>query len=362
MGTGTDPDIGSSLSISILKKLTQNKSLNFCTTHLNPLKIWATENRNAKNACMEFDNDKIEPTYTFKLGSPGSSYGIEIAQRMGINKNIIKDASKNLNQESFRMEQLLKETSDNHKKSLKELENSKNKNLEIAIKEKKIKESNKELNQKIIEFKNMNLTDSNDLLISYRKKIEAIIENIKINNANKESIKQAKEYISGSLNNINKEIKKNQTVNDEVFLVGDKVYINKFDSIGTITKIDKKTKRVKLDINNKKVTSKISDLTKSIDDDKEHYNIITKYNISPLETFRIDIRGKRVDEAISEVDKFLDKALLYSHKNVDILHGKGTGALQEAIHKHLKTLKFINKFNFAPINQGGAGITIVEFL
>ena len=89
---------------------------------------------------------------------------------------------------------------------------------------------------------------------------------------------------------------------------------------------------------------------------------MTQYNVSPLETLRIDIRGQRVDEAISEVDKFLDKALLYNQKNVDILHGKGTGALQQAIHKHLKTLKFINKFNFAPIDQGGAGITIVEFL
>ena len=88
------------------------------------------------------------------------------------------------------------------------------------------------------------------------------------------------------------------------------------------------------------------------------YIINTK--IEPLQSQRIDLRGKRVDEAIMELDKFLDRAILSNLKNVDILHGKGTGALQEAIHEHLSTIKFIQKFDFAPIDQGGAGITIVE--
>ena len=108
MGTSTDPDIGSSLSISILNKLTENGSLTLCTTHLTPLKVWANQNKNADNASMEFDDKEIKPTYVFRYGVPGSSYGIEIAQRMGINKKIISEASKNLNHRSFDLEELIK--------------------------------------------------------------------------------------------------------------------------------------------------------------------------------------------------------------------------------------------------------------
>ena len=363
MGTGTDPDIGSSLSISILQKLTQKGALNLCTTHLNPLKIWADENENSKNACMEFDNDKIEPTYIFKLGSPGSSYGIEIAQRMGIDKNIIDSASQNLNHESFKMENLLKQISNNHKESEEKLNNAKKKDQEIDLKEKNLEKNEEKLNNKIAKFKDANLDESNNLLLSYRKKIESIIENIKMNDASKESIKEAKEYLSKNLSDINRKKKVRETIYNEELSIGEYVYINKFKSTGTIIRIDEKTKKIKVDVNNKKVTVNISDINKTTDKNKkEYHNIMGKYNITPLEALRIDIRGKRVHEAIFEIDQFLDKALLTNHKNVDILHGKGTGALQEAVHKHLKTLKFIDKFNFAPIDQGGSGITIVEFL
>ena len=363
MGTGTDPDIGSSLSISILNKLTQKGSLNLCTTHLNPLKIWANENMKSKNASMEFDSKKIEPTYIFKLDAPGSSYGIEIAERMGIDKDIIKDASQNLNKDSFKMEKLLNQISHNHKKSLDKLRKAEEKTKKILKREKEINKNKQKLEQEMNEFQDTILTDSNSLLMSYRKNIESIIEEIRINKADTKSIKKAKEYISESLDNINSKIKKNKPIISNDFLIGEKVYLRKFETSATILEIDQKTKKIKVDVNNKKVTINIEDVNKYESDDKNRdKDVIGKHNIEPLETLRIDIRGKRAHEAIPEIDKFLDKALLGNYKNIDILHGKGTGALQKAIHEHLRTLKFINKFNFAPTNQGGTGITIVEFL
>jgi len=363
MGTGTDPDIGASLSISILNKLTDNGSLNLCTTHLNPLKIWADENKNSKNASMEFDSQRIEPTYILRIGSPGSSYGIEIAERMGVDKNIIKNASKNLNRESFKMERLLSEISNNHKKSLEELNRLKEKTKQIIIKEEKLKSSKKQLDQELADYKENSLLEANSLLVSHRKKIELIIENIKTNKANKESIKEAKEYVSQNLDKINNEIQKSKLTSDEKHVIGEQVYINKFEAEATILQIDQKTKKAKVDINNKRVTIDISDISKSITNKKKSSeDIIEKYNITPLESLRIDVRGKRVNEAIHEIEKFLDKVLLTNYKTVDILHGKGTGALQKAIHEHLNKMTFIDKFNFAPINEGGTGITIVEFL
>ena len=116
-------------------------------------------------------------------------------------------------------------------------------------------------------------------------------------------------------------------------------------------------------IDNKKITLKSSEILPAIDKvnnikDKK-YN--SNNNISNIKTTRIDLRGKRVDEAIIELDIFLDKAILSNLKSIDILHGTGTGALQEAIHIHLKKIKFIEHFKFAPIDQGGMGITIVKF-
>ena len=363
MGTGTDPDIGASLSISILNNLTDNGSLNLCTTHLNPLKVWADENQNSKNASMEFDSHRIEPTYILRVGSPGSSYGIEIAERMGLDKSIIKNASKSLNKESFKMERLLSEISNNHKKSLEGLRQLKEKKRQIIIKEDKLNSRKEKLDEDIAKHKENALLESNEFLLSYRKKIELIIEKIKANNANKESIKEAKEYVSRNLDKIANTMTQSKINPNEKYIIGQKIYIDKFEAEATILQIDKKNKKVKVDINNKRVTINITDITKSITNTEESSkDIIENYNIEPLESLRIDVRGKRVNEAIYEIEKFLDKVLLTNYKTVDILHGKGTGALQKAIHEHLNKMTFINKFNFAPINQGGAGITVVEFL
>ena len=363
MGTGTDPDIGASLSISILNKLTDNGSLNLCTTHLNPLKIWADENQSSKNASMEFDSQRIEPTYILRVGAPGSSYGIEIAERMGLGRSIIKNASKSLNRESFKMERLLSEISNNHKKSLEELSQLKNRKKQITIKEDKLNSRKEKLDKELADYKENSLMEANEFLLSYRKKIELMIENIKANNASKESIKEAKKYVSQNLDKINNAMEKNKITSGEKYIIGQIIYINKFEAEATILQIDQKTKKAKVDINNKRVTINISDISKSITNKKESSkNIVEKYNITPLESLRIDVRGKRVDEAIHEIEKFLDKVLLTNYKTVDILHGKGTRALQEAIHEHLNKITFIDKFNFAPINEGGAGITIVEFL
>ena len=363
MGTGTDPDIGASLSISILNNLTDNGSLNLCTTHLNPLKVWADENQNSKNASMEFDSHRIEPTYILRVGSPGSSYGIEIAERMGLDKSIIKNASKSLNKESFKMERLLSEISNNHKKSLEELSQLKEKKRQIIIKEDKLNSRKKKLDEDLAKHKENTLLDSNKFLLSYRKKIELIIEKIKANNANKESIKEAKEYVSRNLDKIANTMAQSKINPNEKYIIGQRIYIDKFEAEATILQIDKKNKKVKVDINNKRVTINITDITKSITNIEESSkDIIENYNIEPLESLRIDVRGKRVNEAIYEIEKFLDKVLLTNYKTVDILHGKGTGALQKAIHEHLNKMTFINKFNFAPINEGGTGITVVEFL
>ena len=363
MGTGTDPEIGASLSISILDKLTLNESFNLCTTHLTPIKIWANENSNAENASMEFDEKNIEPTFIFIQGIPGSSYGIEIANRMGINKEIIVDASKKLDNKSFKMENLIREINTQQKElkiKLSEIDLIKK---ELANKEREAEKIKKEFSKKNSEISRDQKTELRKEILRYRKKIESLVENIKKNNANKQSIKEAKKFIEEALPTIddNYEFKNNtEKIN---YILGDMVKIQDLNESGTIIKINEKTNDVVVDINNKKLSVNIEQLIPSNQDNRPIQNKkhITQYNVETLDSQRIDLRGMRAHQAIENLDIFIDKALLSNLESIDVLHGKGTGALQEAVHKYLSELKHIGKYYFAPLDQGGSGITIVEF-
>ena len=201
-----------SLSISILNKLTTNKSFNLCTTHLTPIKIWAGENLDANNASMEFDDKNIKPTFIFRMGIPGSSYGIEIAQRMGLESEIISNATNNLSNKSFQLEKLLSSIN-NEKRDLEEKMINANL-LKVKLEDKELRLNKIEIelskNKKIIS-KNRETELRNEIL-GYRKKLENLVYEIKKNKANKKSIKKAQHFIEDSINSltINKKREKNK--------------------------------------------------------------------------------------------------------------------------------------------------------
>ena len=359
MGTGTDPEVGASLSISILNKLIVSGALSLCTTHLVPLKIWADEHPNASNASMEFDNKKIKPTFIFHMGIPGSSYGIEIAERMGIDKKIIKNASLNLNKESFKMDNLIKQINSKEIELTEKINDFKRKHKKLEEEKVIANQTKINLEKEKKEIKREKLSESKKYILSYRKEIENLIENIKRTNADKLSIKKTKKFIEETLKNISDEESQNIKT-DHQFSIGSHVQIRGISESGIIIDINKKSKKMTIEIDGKKITSKASELIPRNSNIKKPTKYIVNSKIELLQSSRLDLRGKRVDEAIIALDKFLDKAILSNLKIIDILHGKGTGALQDAIHTHLKNIKFIKNFNFAPIEQGGAGITIVE--
>ena len=195
MGTGTDPEIGASLSTSILSRLTDNRSFNLCTTHLTPIKLWANENIDSENASMEFDEKNIEPTFIFKMGIPGSSYGIEIANRMGIDKDIITDATKSLSNKSFQMENLIASINSKQKELEKKINETDNLKNELNQKESYLDKIQKDLEEERKEISSNRTSELKQEVLSYRKRIEQLVENIKRNQAGKESIKEAQQFI-----------------------------------------------------------------------------------------------------------------------------------------------------------------------
>ena len=362
MGTGTDPEIGASLSTSILSKLTENKSLNLCTTHLTPIKLWANENMNSENASMEFDEKNIQPTFIFKMGIPGSSYGIEIASRMGIDKNIITGASNNLSNKSFQMENLIASINSKQKKIEEEL-------IELNLIRNELNEKEKDINRIKSELlkKSKEITDNRDSklreeVLSYRKRIELLVENIKKNEAGKESIKEAQQFISNTLSEINNSNKTKNKAESIDFIIGNLVSVESLNETGSIININHKNNNAVVDINNKKISISLDQLILLEKSKIPLENKTTNYiNVKPLSSQRIDLRGMRVDEAIESLEVFMDKSIFSNINLIEILHGKGTGALQDAVHKYLKESRYIIHYDFAPLNQGGSGITIVEF-
>ena len=362
MGTGTDPEIGASLSISILNRLTTNKSYNLCTTHLTPIKIWADEHVNAENASMEFDNKNIKPTFIFRMGIPGLSYGLEIAHRMGLDSEIISDATNSLSKKSFQLENLLSSIN-NEKRDLEEKMINANL-LKVKLEDKELRLNKIEIelskNKKIIS-KNRETELRNEIL-GYRKKLENLVYEIKKNKADKKSIKKAQYFIEDSINSLTINKKRQENKNITELKIGDNVYIDNLNDSGIIISLNNKSNKAVIEINGKKLSTNINQLTLSKEIQTKKNSTTTYYSsIETLNTHRIDLRGLRLTPAIEKLETFLDKSILSNIDYIEILHGKGTGALQTGIHEYLKTSNYKINFSFAPLNQGGNGITIVEF-
>lgn len=359
IGTGTDPVEGSALAAGILIQLRDKGSLVFATTHHGNLKVIAHDMPGFENAAMEFDHKNLKPTYKFKQGVPGSSYAFEIASRIGLDKNIILNARRFLETNQQNLEKILialEEKSQLLEEQLlkAEKENINLKNLSDIYSESidKLKKEKKEILRKA-------KAEADEYLKDINKRFEKIIKELKESNASKEVIKSSQ----ASINEIKQQHKaffldsEDAGNNSEKVSVGDFVSIKNTNTKGEIIEIVK-DKAILL-AGGLKINVPLSDLLKT-KKDKTIENNFTKFRIENP-SYRLDIRGRKVEEAEYEIIKFLDDAYSAGLTSVEILHGKGTGALKRLVKEILKGHDKVKDFRFAPIEIGGEGLTIIEF-
>ena len=361
IGTGTDPEIGSALGCSILHELIKKGVLVLCTTHLGPIKIWGSNNNKVESASMVFDHKNLAPTFEVDIGTPGSSYGIEIASRVGIKSNVLKRAKKLIDSDTMNMDKVMANLNRMQVKAKKDSEEIAREREDIDSIKKKIVSEADDLEKEKGEYKKNALRDSQMIIETYRKEIEALIQRIKESNASKESIVDSKILIEDSLGEIREELeilKKDESIQHQISK-GQLVRILSLNEIGVVVNVNLKKNTARIDCENKKITLPIQDLVPSTQNNKKSEGTV-RYNIKGITSFEIDLRGKRVDTAINELELFLDKATLSGLGSINIIHGTGTGALQEAIHLYLKDSRYVNDFRFAIPEQGGSGLTIVE--
>lgn len=356
LGSGTDPNEGSMLAISIIDELLKINVKMIATTHYANLKSYAYNKDKVINASVEFDIKTLKPTYKLLLGIPGMSNAINISKNLGLKESIINNAI-NLSNEKNK-------DSDNLMNKLEY------KNLELLEKEKEynnlILEVNKQkeiYDNKIIDIKK----EQNQLINKAKQEAELILQKartdskILIEKLDEMKSNEIKEHQISALKNeaSNLKIKKELKKEIQSFVVGELVLIDEYDRTGTIKSI-KNDKHI-IKIGNIEMSFKAEELskTKKIETIK-----VTKkkvYTQKPTKTAKLelDLRGYRFDEVSSTIDKFIDDAYMAGLSQINIIHGFGTGAVRNATQQYLKTCRYVKETRFGGEFEGGNGVTVV---
>jgi DNA mismatch repair protein MutS2 len=370
-GAGTDPTEGAALAIAILDYFLKLNSKVIATSHFSELKIHASATNGFENASCEFDIKKLLPTYKLLIGIPGESNAIDIAKKIGLNKEIIFQAKNNLKEKNFKFEKAIKDLEIKQKDIKNKSSKIKNILLEIESEKKKFEdEKNKFELKKEHEINKIKLRAVRIIESAEKKSLELMKnyreQNFKIAEQNKTQIKKLKQDINNyaTQNYIKYDNKKN--IDIKKIKIGAKVFCRSLNKEAFILSLPDSNNKVlvsigafktKIDLKNISQIKESNIKQESKSNDYANINFLNKsYNISN----EINIHGYNVDEAIKKVDKYLDDAILARLKTVKIIHGKGTGVLRKAVWNYLKNNNAIENFRIGDYYEGSLGVTIVE--
>lgn len=366
LGAGTDPQEGAALAMSILEHLRLSDIKTMITTHYPELKAYGIETEFIENASMEFDMVTLSPTYHFMQGVPGRSNAFEIARRLGLSEIIVAEAENLTNTDSDVnkiIERLENQTIESRRRldNIREVEQE---NLKFNRAVKKLYNEfshaqDKELRKaklKAQEIVDKALAESDFILKNLQDKAQLkpheIIEA-------KGKLKQLAPEIELSKNKVLKKAKKKRAAK-----VGDNIIVSSYGQRGTLTKRFKDGRweaqvgLIKMTLQELEFDLVKSDKAQASQKRQAH---LVKRTSQKAPSARLDLRGKRYEEAMQELDEFIDQALLNNMAQVDIIHGIGTGVIRDGVTKYLRRNKQVKEFGYAPQNAGGSGATIVTF-
>ena len=367
LGAGTDPQEGAALAMSILEDLRLRQVKTMATTHYPELKAYGIETAYVQNASMEFDTASLRPTYRFMQGVPGRSNAFEIAKRLGLSDVIVGDASKQIDQDNDvnRIIEQLEEQTLESRKRLENIRQVEQENLKMNRALKKLynelnREKETELNkarEQAAEIVDLALAESDDILKNLHSKSQ--LKPHEIIEAKAKLKKLAPEKVDLSKNKVLQKAKKKRAPK-----VGDDIIVLSYGQRGTLTN-QLKDGRWEAQVGLIKMTleEKEFDLVQAQKEapvKKKQVNVV-KRAAGKGPQARLDLRGKRYEEAMEALDAFIDQALLNNMAQVDIIHGIGTGVIREGVTKYLQRNKQVKSFGYAPQNAGGSGATIVTF-
>ncbi|MCF6465214.1 endonuclease MutS2 [Clostridium sp. Cult2] len=373
LGAGTDPTEGAALAMSILDHLLKLDIRTIATTHYSQLKIYALTTDRVRNASVEFDVETLSPTYKLSIGVPGKSNAFEISKRLGLQNYIIDYAKTLVSKENVEFEDVL-QAIDRDRKIIEEnrFEAEKLKTEIERLKEELTseKERTKANREKIIlkakeEARDIlrAAKDESTQIVNELREISTEIEkdrNKKIHEV-QERLKSKLDEVEGSLsqkvlNVKSKEVPKN-------LKIGETVEVLSLNQIGNVLELPDENGNVQVQVGIMKVNVHISTLRRSKEIESDRTKTSTKKIIkSKSSTIKneIDLRGNTLDEALLDLDKYIDDAYIAGLKEAYIIHGKGTGVLREGIKSYVRGHKHIKTFRSGKYGEGGDGVTVIE--
>lgn len=370
VGAGTDPQEGASLAMAILDDIGSIGSAVVATTHYPELKAFGYNRSDTINASMEFDTKTLKPTYHLLIGIPGRSNAFEIAARLGIKESIIAEARELTDQDNQDINNMIadltaqKKAADDAAAQLKvELAEASQLHDELKVKYDKYE---KQKDRLIEDAKD----SANQIVRDTRNRANEIIKDLHQKQQLSNQAVKENELISakGAINALqqNPQLKQNRILRREKkrhdFKKGDEVFVKSYGQMGTLMdKLSDHEWEVQLGILKMKIDEANLDKTKQPSSNTKPARATIKRSSSSGMSPTLDLRGHRYDEAIAEVDRYIDSALLAGYPSVTIIHGKGTGALRKGVTKYLEKNKRVKEFGFSPANAGGDGSTIVKF-
>ncbi|MCX6142426.1 MAG: endonuclease MutS2 [Ignavibacteriales bacterium] len=358
IGAGTDPAEGGALAASILTELTQRGAMTIATTHHGMLKAFAHETPHVSNASMEFDQETLKPTYRFRSGVPGSSYALELAKRLDLPLTVVNRAREFVGDEKIKLENLLAELERQTQECRAQIRDVSDERDKLNSLVKVYEQKTKDLREELKVIRKQAVEEAKDIVHGAQALIERSVKEIRESSAEKKTVQAARENIKVFLKKIQDMTVAEDHTSEATLEVGDVVRVKDSSQEGELVELKPPVATVLF--GNAKLKVRLETLVKVKDRKGSTGESVASALYTPEGRTEIDLRGMLGDEAIPQVERFLDDALVSGLHRVDIIHGKGTGALRKRITQFLKTYPHIKSFRLGEWNEGGAGVTVVE--
>ena len=363
LGSGTDPMEGAAFAMAIIDYLNKKHVTSIITTHYSEVKAYAFNTTGIKSASMEFNVETLSPTYKLLEGIPGESNALIIARKYGISEEIIENAKSYISEDNQRVEEMLK--------SIKE----KNDKLEMMHAQLEATRAELDKQKNIYEQKMVKLENEKNEIIkrayeeadNYLKNMQAKAKNLidKINSeeSKKEDAKNAQRSLNmlreSFITDKKKNVKEKKIITQNVdFAVGEEVLVKTMNQNGKILKI-MPNNRIQVQTGILKLVVSTDDIVKIQKKKTNKFKNFASLKRTSQVRGEIDLRGMNADEAIAELETYMDRAMLTGYHEIYIIHGKGTMVLRKKIHEYLRTSKYVTEFKDANQNEGGIGCTVV---
>ena len=377
LGAGTDPTEGAALAIAILERFYDSGALTMATTHYNELKKYALATSGVENAAMEFDVETLTPTYRLLIGVPGKSNAFEISKKLGLSESVIERASEHIKHGDMEFENVISSIEDDKRKAAADRLDAESMRAEIEEKLKKLEEKEKAISEKRADIIAEAKREARELLRETKSAVKDVQKDLRKlqksgahTNLNTGALEKSRRKINEAEDLVSEKVVKqvnSEPVSADTLKIGDRVKLLTIGQNGTILSLPDEKGNLMINIGALKVKARLQDLMLINEgkDRKPQAKSSSKYGSllrskSSSVSASINVMGKNLEDALADVEKYLDDVYMAGLDMVSIIHGRGGGILKDGIRQMLKRKKYVDSYGAASYNDGGEGVTIVR--